>query len=120
MFWLLKLFHDTHSLIHKRLSCVSINAIIFLENGSEGLCVSCGVCSLFEYISTSINSWFHDSDRERGLKKKEEVSLGSRIVNNICYHSEGESGQQDWKNQIHQWLTHTVQLGRAKWRRTEK
>lgn len=37
-----------------------------------------------------MNSQRHDSEKEWGLKQ-EEVSLGSRIVNTICYHSHGKS-----------------------------
>lgn len=43
------------------------------------------------YISTSTHSQFHDSETEWGLKK-EDASLDSKIVNNICYHSHSESG----------------------------
>lgn len=38
-----------------------------------------------------MNPHLCDSQREWGLKRKE-VSLGSRIVNSICYHSHCESG----------------------------
>lgn len=83
----------THTHSYKRLSHVSMNAVIFLGNERRALRLlgAFSVCSLLVCISTSMNSQFCDSEREWGLKK-EEVSLGSRIVNNICYRSHGESG----------------------------
>lgn len=69
------------------------------------------VFSLFVYISTSTKPQFHDSERERGLKKKEGLSLGGRAVSNICYRCSDESGGRDGKN--HPELTHTARWGKV-------
>lgn len=55
-----------------------------------GCYVAFPVLAVFVCISATMNSQFCDSEWERGLKKRQEVSLGSRIVGNICYHRRGE------------------------------
>lgn len=121
MFWLLKLLYDTYSFIYKRLSYASMNLIIFPWNGSVGiwaLCVffcSLPVCVYFYQYELPV-PWLREGTRSK--KKRQEVSLGSRIAGNICYHRRGESGGGLGRTRFTR--SSLIRLEGGKWRHTQR